>query len=71
MTSNIPPIWHDEVLPSRWQDYAEAKRIPDDQIFRSWRRFKALSVYPWQYRRWTRWIDIERVRRREVIPGFK
>jgi hypothetical protein len=28
----------DEILPGRWQDLAEDRAIPDEQIFRSWRR---------------------------------
>ena len=59
--SEIPAQCQDEVLPARWQDYAEARNIPHDQIFRSWRRFKDVSAYPWRYARWTRWTDRERV----------
>ncbi len=68
--TDIPQLCHDEVLPARWQDYAEAKNIPDEQIFRSWRRFKDVSDYPWRYTRWMRWIDIERIDRRNVSRGY-
>lgn len=67
--TKIPVIWHDEELPATWQDYAEARHIPDEQIFRSWRRFKHVSAHPWRYSRWTRWIDRERVDRRLVSSG--
>ena len=59
--TTIPAFCHDEILPSTWHDYADGKKIPDEQIYRSWRRFKNVSAHPWQYRRWTRWIDGERV----------
>jgi hypothetical protein len=59
--TGIPPLWHDELLPSRWQDYAEARNIPNEEIFKSWRRFKDLSAYPWRYDRWTKWIDRKRI----------
>jgi hypothetical protein len=42
--SEIPALCHDEILPARWQDYAEARRIADEQIFRSWRRSKQVSA---------------------------
>jgi len=61
--SDIPAFWNDEVLPARWQDYAEAKNIPDEVIFKSWRRFKDVTAWPLQYRRWQKWIDGERVYR--------
>ena len=56
-----PETWDDEVLPSAWHDYAERKAIPDEQIYKSWRRFKELSSHPWQFRRWRGWIDRERI----------
>lgn len=59
--SDIPALCRDEILPARWQDYAEGKKIPDEQIYRSWRRFKDVSAWPFQYRRWQKWIDRERV----------
>lgn len=62
--SPFEPASHaDEVLPTAWQDYAEAKRIPDEQIFKSWRKFKDTTAYPYQALRWKAWIDGERIER--------
>lgn len=43
-----PEETSDEILLSRWQDLAEERRIPNDQIFRSWRRFKEVSAFPYR-----------------------
>lgn len=51
----------EEILPSHWQDYAENKRIPDEQIFKSWKKFKGTSAMPWRLSRWKAWIDGERI----------
>jgi hypothetical protein len=59
--SDIPTLCDDEILPSGWHDYAEQKGIPDEQIYRSWKRFKDVTAWPFQYRRWQKWIDGERV----------
>lgn len=59
---------HDEILPSRWQDLAESRQIPDDQTFRSWRRFKEMSAFPYRVENWIAWIARERVSDRvEVV----
>ncbi len=58
-------VWDQEVLPSRWHDYAEAKGIPDEQIYVSWRRFKDVSEFPWRREKWQSWIDREKVRGRQ------
>ena len=55
-----PAEIHDEILPARWQDLAEARKIPDDQIFRSWRRFKDVSAFPYRIENWQAWIARER-----------
>lgn len=60
-TSRNPETTEGEVLPYDWCSYAEAKNIPDDQIYRSWDRFKAVSDSPWQRDRWQRWVDKEKV----------
>ena len=57
-----PDISDSEILPASWQDIAEKKGIPEDQIFRSWRRFKEVSAHPFQLRRWRAWVDREYVR---------
>jgi len=62
-TVRDPTHCDDEILPSSWQEFAEALGIPEEQIFRSWRRFKDLSRFPWERRRWLAWIAKEKVRR--------
>ena len=56
-----PPTTDGEILPSAWQDMAEELEIPDDQIFRSWRKFKDTSAVPYRVDRWQAWIGRERV----------
>jgi len=56
-----PDTCDSEVLPSDWQTYAEQKGVPEERIFASWRKFKAMSSFPWQSRRWKGWVDRERV----------
>jgi hypothetical protein len=51
----------DEILPSRWHDIAEERGIPDEQIYRSWRRFKDVTAYPYRLENWVAWIGKERV----------
>lgn len=70
VTNNHKPITiaaekdfcEEEILPPCWQDYAEAKGIPDEQIFSSWKKFKDKSKRPWKRQNWEKWIDIERVK---------
>lgn len=50
----------EEILPSRWQDVAEALEIPNEQIFKSWRKFKDMTSHPYQLSRWKAWIAKER-----------
>lgn len=50
----------EEILPSRWQDVAEALDIPNEQIFKSWRKFKDMTSFPYQLSRWKAWIAKER-----------
>jgi hypothetical protein len=50
-----------DVLPAQWQDLAERRSIPEDQIFRSWRRFKEVSSFPYQLSNWQAWLARERV----------
>lgn len=51
----------EEVLPAHWQDLAEAKNIPNEQIFISWRKFKERTSHPFQLTKWKAWIDRENV----------
>lgn len=57
----LPLEVSDEILPSRWRDIAEHRSIPEEQIFRSWRRFKDVSAYPFKIENWKAWIAKERV----------
>lgn len=59
--TGVPDFTEDEILPASWQDYAAAKGVPEPQIFLSWRKFKELSSYPFQYRRWCGWVNRERI----------
>jgi hypothetical protein len=60
-----PDLCDDEILPSGWCDYAEHCGITDDQIYASWRKFKQVSRFPFEHRRWQRWIDREKVFKRD------
>lgn len=53
-------IWRKEELPSHWQDYAEEKDVPNEQIFKSWKKFKETTTFPYALSRWRGWIDRER-----------
>jgi hypothetical protein len=55
-------ICRTEELPSKWQDFAEAKGVPEEQIFKSWRRFKDQTVQPYQLKNWLGWLGRERVK---------
>ena len=59
-----PEVWDSEILPYDWQTYAEKLNVPDEQIFRSWERFKSQSKAPWQRARWHKWIDGEKIGKR-------
>lgn len=54
-------LWEEEVLPSRWQDIAEEKGVPNEQIFTSWKRFKEKTGFPLRLSRWAAWVANERV----------
>lgn len=55
-------VWAEEELPSTWHTYAESKSIPDEQIYKSWRKFKETTSHPYRLRNWCGWVDRERVR---------
>jgi hypothetical protein len=52
-----------EILPSAWHDIAQAKGIPDEQIYKSWRKFKDHTSLPFRLNNWRGWIARERVTR--------
>jgi len=54
-------ICEEEILPSAWYDEAQAKGIPDEQIYKSWRRFKEKTSHPFQRKKWVGWVAKERV----------
>lgn len=58
--SRTPKTHDEEILPSCWHDYAEAKGIPDAQIYKSWRKFKNTAKSPWHLKQWESWCDLER-----------
>jgi hypothetical protein len=56
-----PPETTADTLPGGWSDLAEARGIPEDQTYRSWRRFKEVSAFPFLLEKWTAWIARERI----------
>lgn len=57
-----PPECEDEILPSSWHTFAEQLNIPDEQIYKSWRKFKQITSWPMQFNRWKSWVRNERLR---------
>lgn len=55
-------ICREEVLPPHWQDIAEQRGIPNEQIFKSWRKFKDTTSQPCRLSRWQAWVSRETVR---------
>lgn len=53
-------VCREEILPSKWQDIAENLEIPNEQIFKSWRKFKEITSHPYQLSRWKAWLAKER-----------
>lgn len=56
----LPATWEDEELPFDWHTYAENRGIPEEQIFKSWRKFKDTSKWPMKSVCWLGWINKER-----------
>lgn len=54
-------VWREEELPPHWHSIAETKGIPDEQIYKSWRKFKETTSHPLQLKKWIGWIEKERV----------
>lgn len=54
-------ICREEVLPSGWHTLAERKGIPDEQIYKSWRKFKNKTSQPYRLQNWRGWVERERV----------
>lgn len=52
--------WEGEILPYEWQEIAEKLSIPNDQIFKSWRKFKDKTDLPYEFSRWRAWLSKER-----------
>lgn len=57
-----PELYDGEILPPGWQDAAEAHGLPDDVIFKSWRRFKEMTKHPMRRDAWKAWAS------KEIIP---
>jgi uncharacterized protein YdaU (DUF1376 family) len=55
-------VWAEEELPSGWHTYAEGKGVPEEQIYKSWRKFKDTTSHPYRLKNWRGWVDRERVR---------
>lgn len=54
-------VWREEELPSDWHTYAETKGLPDELIYKSWKKFKDHTSHPYRLRNWRGWVNRERV----------
>jgi hypothetical protein len=54
-----PEKYRGEILPYNWQGFAESLDIPNETIFKSWRRFKEYSTWPMIYLKWKTWCERE------------
>lgn len=52
-------IWREEELPSSWHSLAESKGIPDEQIYKSWKKFKETTSHPFKLKKWIGWVGRE------------
>lgn len=55
----LPELSDSEILPGGWSDIAEELSIPDEQIYKSFRKFKDVSTKPYQLVKWRGWIKRE------------
>jgi hypothetical protein len=60
-TVAMPTHCDDEYLPSGWHDIGLAAGIGDEQLYKSWARFKQVSRFPWALERWKKWVANERL----------
>lgn len=51
----------EEELPPAWHTLAEERGIPDEQIYKSWRKFKEKTSHPYRLQNWRGWIGRERM----------
>lgn len=55
-----PEISDVEVLPGGWNDWAENVGVKNaDRLFESWRKFKEITSYPYQRKKWQGWLKNE------------
>lgn len=54
-----PELSKGEILPGGWLDEAERLQIPNDRIYVTFRKFKDLTAYPYQRKRWFAWLENE------------
>jgi hypothetical protein len=52
----------EEILPSKWHDEGVAAGITDEQIYKSWRKFKDHTSLPFRLTNWRGWLKRERIR---------
>lgn len=55
-----PELISGETLPGGWQDEAEKLKIPENRIFKSWKKFKETSANPYSFKRWCAWLKNEK-----------
>lgn len=55
-----PEVSESDMLPGGWDDYAEQGGVKNSEaLFSSWRKFKDLTVHPYQFNRWKSWLKNE------------
>ena len=56
-TNPDPTHCDDEYLPSVWHTLAEQKGFPDEETYKHWKRFKDITRWPFERRRWFAYIE--------------
>lgn len=55
-----PEISDSDILPGGWDDLAEQGGMTaSDKLFLSWRKFKDITSYPYQRKKWEGWLKNE------------
>jgi hypothetical protein len=52
-----PDLNTEEELPAAWQEYLQNLGCPEPEVWPCWRRFKNLTRYPFERKRWLKWCD--------------
>lgn len=54
-----PPLISTEILPGGWYDQARKQGLNDERVYKSFRKFKDLTDYPYSRARWSSWLENE------------